>query len=59
MALKDPLNYFPNFLWKSWRTIGLPDPTPLQMDFADYLSQGVLNEVGEAAARGTSGLARL
>jgi hypothetical protein len=59
MALKDPLNYFPNFLWKSWRTIGLPDPTPLQMDFADYLSQGVLNEVGEAARKGDIGARKI
>lgn len=59
MALKDPLNYFPNFLWKSWRTIGLPDPTPLQMDFAAYLSEGVINEIGEAARRGDVGARKI
>lgn len=59
MALKDPLNYYPNFLFKSWRTIGLPDPTPLQYDFAAYLSEGVLNEIGEAAARGDIGARKI
>lgn len=34
---RDPLNYFPNFMWKTWQTLGLPPPTPLQYDFAHYL----------------------
>lgn len=51
----DPLNYFPNFLFKSWRTIGLPDPTPLQYDFAHYLDEGYIMEVTGQAAKGDVG----
>jgi hypothetical protein len=38
----DPLDYFPNFLWRAWKTIGLPPPTPLQYDFAEYLDAGAI-----------------
>lgn len=31
---------FKNFLWKSWRSLSLPDPTPLQYDMAEYLQFG-------------------
>jgi hypothetical protein len=36
----DLLDFFPNFLWKAWKTIGLPQPTPLQYDFCEYLDSG-------------------
>lgn len=37
----DPLKLnFKNFLWKTWRTLGFPDPTPLHYDVADYLQHG-------------------
>lgn len=37
-SLNDPLkDNFKNYLWKTWRTLGLGDPSPLQYDFADYL----------------------
>lgn len=36
--LNDPLaDNFKNYLWKTWRTLGLGDPSRLQYDFADYL----------------------
>ncbi len=37
---RDPLKRFGNFLWKAWRSLGLPNPTPLQYDMADYLDRG-------------------
>lgn len=55
----DPLNYFPNFLWKSWRSIGLPDPTPLQYDFAAYLDEGVIDQVTWEAIRGDPGARKI
>jgi hypothetical protein len=57
---QDPLNYFPNFLWKAWRTIGLPDPTPLQYDFAAYLDdQGRVQQIPwRGRPRATSAPAR-
>lgn len=37
----DPLKRdFKNFLWKAWRYLNLPDPTPLQYDMADWLQHG-------------------
>lgn len=32
----DPLSNPKNFLFKTWRTFNLPDPTPLQYDFIEY-----------------------
>lgn len=38
---RDPLKYsFKNFLWKTWRTLGFPDPTPIQYDAAEFLQFG-------------------
>lgn len=37
----DPLKLnFKNFMWKTWRTLGFPDPTPLHYDIADWLQYG-------------------
>lgn len=41
LTTSDPLKAnFKNFLWKAWHELGLPDPTPLQYDMADYLQHG-------------------
>ena len=40
--MSDPLDHFPNFLWRAWKTIGLPPPTPLQYDFCEYLDAGAV-----------------
>lgn len=38
---RDPLKRsFKNFLWKTWHTLGYPDPTDLQYDMADWLQYG-------------------
>lgn len=34
----DPLRNPKNFLFKAWRSLGLPDPSPLQYDFMEYLN---------------------
>ena len=31
---------FKNFLWLAWKSIGLPDPTPIQYDIADFMQHG-------------------
>lgn len=31
---------FRNYLWYIWRFLGLPDPTPVQYDIAEYLQHG-------------------
>jgi hypothetical protein len=60
VAQKDPLNYFPNFLWKAWRTIGLPDPTPLQYDFAAYLDDDLaMSQIIEGTAVGDTGARKI
>lgn len=33
-------NGFKNFLYLAWKSIGLPDPTPVQYDIADYMQHG-------------------
>jgi hypothetical protein len=57
--LADPLDYFPNMLWKAWRDIRLPDPTPLQMDFCHYLDAGYVDEITGHAARGDVGARKI
>jgi hypothetical protein len=45
----DPrLHSFKNFLWLVWKHLGLPEPTPLQYDIADYLQYGPRRSVVEA-----------
>ena len=36
----DELKDFRNFLYITWKHLGLPDPTPVQYDIADYLQHG-------------------
>jgi hypothetical protein len=49
----DPLNYAPNFLWKAWRSIGLPDPTPLQYDLMAYLDDPLaMQQIMEGSYKG-------
>lgn len=45
----DPIkDDFRNFLWLCWRHLGLPDPTPVQYDFAWNLQHGPRRLVCEA-----------
>lgn len=37
---KDPLRIFPNFMWKTWRSLGFPDPTRIHYDVADFMENG-------------------
>ncbi len=37
----DPLHVPANFLFKTWRSLGLPDPTALQYDFMTYLNDHI------------------
>lgn len=39
---------FKNFLWLAWRAIGLPEPTPVQYDIADWMQHGGNRIVVEA-----------
>jgi len=38
--MDDRLNDFRNFLFLAWDQLGLPDPTPIQYDIADYIQNG-------------------
>lgn len=60
---KDPLLNPKNFLFKTWRTLGLPDPSPLQYDFMEYLNEDrawkqVREEAEKEAAAGATGPAK-
>lgn len=45
----DPLKAdFRNFLWMVWKHLGLPDPTPVQYDIAQFLQHGPRRCVIEA-----------
>lgn len=49
---RDPLSNPKNFLFKSWRYLGLPDPSPLQYDFMEYVNDHrAWAQVQEAAAK--------
>lgn len=40
-AVKDPLKRsFKNFMWKTWRSLGFPDPTENHYEIADWLQYG-------------------
>ena len=36
----EDLKDFRNFLYLTWKHLGLPDPTPIQYDIADYIQHG-------------------
>lgn len=40
ITAKDPLRIFPNFMWKTWRSLNFPDPTRLHYDVADFMVNG-------------------
>lgn len=42
------LNNFPNFMFLVWKHLGLPAPTPVQYDIADYLQHGPKRSIIEA-----------
>jgi hypothetical protein len=57
MTFVDPLKNPKNFLFKTWRTLGLPDPSPLQYDFMEYVNDHrawaqLSEEVSKAKAKG-------
>lgn len=54
----DPLKNPKNFLFKTWRSLNLPDPSPLQYDFMEYVNDHrawaqIQDEVKKAALSGT------
>ncbi len=49
MAQPDPIKQdFRKFLWIVWKTLNLPDPTPIQYDMGSYLQHGPRRNVIEA-----------
>ena len=38
--IQEELKDFRNFLYVTWKHLGLPDPTPVQYDIAEYLQHG-------------------
>ena len=44
----DPMSDFRNFIYVVWKHLGLPDPTPVQFDIADYLQNSPKKIVIEA-----------
>ena len=39
-TIPDELKDFRNFLYLTWSHLGLPDPTPIQYDIAEYIQHG-------------------
>ena len=39
---------FKNWLWVCWQALGLPDPTPVQYDIADWIANGPKRSVTQA-----------
>lgn len=44
----DPMKDFKNFLYVIWKHLGLPPPTPIQYDIADYLQSGLKRAIVQA-----------
>lgn len=47
-TLPEPLRDFRGFLWYTWRHLGLPEPTPVQLDMADWIANGPRRRMAEA-----------
>jgi hypothetical protein len=48
MVIPDSIKDFRNFLFLSWDHLGLPDPTPIQYDIAEFLQNGPKRRVIQA-----------
>ena len=48
MTTPEQLRDFRNFLFLCWKHLGLPDPTPVQYDIADYVQHGPKRRVIQA-----------
>ena len=48
MTDTNPLVDFRNFLFLCWKQLGLPDPTPVQYDIAEYIQHGPKRRVIQA-----------
>ena len=46
--MEEQLKDFRNFLYLAWDHLGLPDPTPVQYDIADYIQNGPKRRVVQA-----------
>ena len=47
-ALPEALQDFRGFLWYTWKHLGLPEPTPVQLDMADWIANGPRRRMAEA-----------
>lgn len=46
--MRKKITNFKNFLYICWKTINLPDPTPIQYDIADFLQTDIKNKIIQA-----------
>ena len=46
--VQEELKDFRNFLYVTWKHLGLPDPTPVQYDIAEYLQHGARRRMVQA-----------
>ena len=46
--IPEPLKDFRNFLYMAWEHLGLPDPTPIQYDIAEFIQKGPKRRVIQA-----------
>lgn len=46
--MRKKITNFKNFLYICWKTINLPDPTPIQYDIADFLQKDIKNKIIQA-----------
>jgi hypothetical protein len=48
LGLPPALQDFRGFLWMVWKHLGLPEPTPVQLDMADWIANGPRRRMAEA-----------